>query len=197
MNKPEYFVENQLGGPNKHEKLSPAMSLLLIVGHVKDGMELAREFGLPRPLHHFIESHHGTTLVEFFYHRARQQALKDSTRQHEEHEGELDDTHVPEEFEYRYPGPRPQTREAAILMLSDGIESATRTLAEPTPARIEALVRAMANKRLMDGQFEECDITLKDLNLIVDSISRTLTSIYHGRVVYPGARSESRVEKSA
>lgn len=202
MNKPEYFVENQLGGPNKHEKLSPAMSLLLIVGHVKDGMELAREFGLPRPLHHFIESHHGTTLVEFFYHRARQQALKDSTRQHEDHADELDDTHVPEEFEYRYPGPRPQTREAAILMLADGIESATRTLAEPTPARIEALVRAMANKRLMDGQFEECDITLKDLNLIVDSISRTLTSIYHGRVVYPGVgssagRSEARAEKSA
>mgnify|MGYP002138352940 CR=1 FL=1 len=111
---------------------------------------------------------------------------------------ELDDTHVPEEFEYRYPGPRPQTREAAILMLSDGIESATRTLAEPTPARIEALVRAMANKRLMDGQFEECDITLKDLNLIVDSISRTLTSIYHGRVVYPGAgRGDTRVEKTA
>ncbi len=198
MNKPEYFVENQQGGPNKHEKLSPAMSLLLIVGHVKDGMELAREFGLPRPLHHFIESHHGTTLVEFFYHRARQQALKDSHRQHDDHADELDDTHVPEEFEYRYPGPRPQTREAAILMLSDGIESATRTLAEPTPARIEALVRAMANKRLMDGQFEECDITLKDLNLIVDSISRTLTSIYHGRVVYPGAsRNESRAEKSA
>lgn len=198
MNKPEYFVENQQGGPNKHEKLSPAMSLLLIVGHVKDGMELAREFGLPRPLHHFIESHHGTTLVEFFFHRARQQAMKDSHRNHEEHADELDDTHVPEEFEYRYPGPRPQTREAAILMLSDGIESATRTLAEPTPARIEALVRAMANKRLMDGQFEECDITLKDLNLIVDSISRTLTSIYHGRVVYPGAgRGDPRVEKTA
>lgn len=198
MNKPEYFVENQQGGPNKHEKLSPAMSLLLIVGHVKDGMELAREFGLPRPLHHFIESHHGTTLVEFFFHRARQQAIKDSHRHNDEHADELDDTHVPEEFEYRYPGPRPQTREAAILMLADGIESATRTLAEPTAARIEALVRAMANKRLMDGQFEECDITLKDLNLIVDSISRTLTSIYHGRVVYPGAgRVDARAEKSA
>jgi putative nucleotidyltransferase with HDIG domain len=196
MNKPEYFVENQLGGPNKHEKLNPAMSLLVIVGHVKDGIELAREFGLPRQLHHFIEAHHGTTLVEFFFHRAKQQAIEESHRQHDQHPDEADDTHIPEEFEYRYPGPKPGTREAAILMISDAVESATRTLTEPTPSRIEALVRAIANKRLLDGQFDDCDLTLKDLNLIVESISRSVTSIYHGRVVYPGGPSR-RAERTA
>ncbi len=197
MNKPEYFVENQLGGPNKHEKLNPAMSLLLIVGHVKDGVELAREFGVPRQLRHFIESHHGTTLVEFFFHRAKQLAKDESSRQHEKNPQEPDDTHIPEEFEYRYPGPKPVTREAAILMISDAVESATRTLTEPTPSRIEALVRTIASKRLLDGQFDDCDLTLKDLNLIVESVSRTVTSIYHGRVVYPGGSPARRIERSA
>jgi putative nucleotidyltransferase with HDIG domain len=180
MNKPEYFVENQTGGPNRHDKLSPAMSLLVIVGHVKDGLELAREFGLPRPVQHFIESHHGTTLVEYFYHRAMRQA----TESEPGHEPET--AHVPDEFEYRYPGPRPRTVEAAIVMLSDAIESATRTLAEPTPSRIDALVRSMANKRLLDGQFDDCEMTLRDLNLIVESIAKSLTAIYHGRITYQG-----------
>src|SRR5690606_16456968 len=101
INKPEYFVENQAGGLNKHDKLSPAMSLLVIIGHVKNGVELAREYGLPRQLQHFIESHHGTTLVEYFYHAAKVKA--ESTAQ-----GEVRDV------EYRYPGPKPRTKEAAI-----------------------------------------------------------------------------------
>jgi cyclic-di-AMP phosphodiesterase PgpH len=185
MNKPDYFVENQAGGPNKHDKLSPAMSLLIIIGHVKDGMELAREFGVPRPLHHFIESHHGTTLVEFFYHRAKQQALKQASKHHEERPEEPDQTHIPEEFEYRYPGPKPRTKEVAILLIADAVESATRTLSDPTPARIDALVRAIGNKRLLDGQFDECDLSLRELREIMDSISRTVSSIYHGRLVYP------------
>lgn len=170
MNKPEYFVENQSGGPSKHDKLSPAMSLLVIVGHVKDGMELAREHGLPSSIRHYIESHHGTTLVEYFYDRARKQG----------------DGNEPFEFGYRYPGPRPRTREAAVLMLSDAVESTARTLAEPTPSRIEALVRSMASKRLNDGQFDECDLTLKELNLIEQSIVKSLNSIYHARIAYPG-----------
>ncbi|MCW5775003.1 MAG: HDIG domain-containing protein, partial [Phycisphaeraceae bacterium] len=177
MNKPEYFVENQSGGINKHDKLSPAMSLLVIVGHVKDGVELAREYGLPRSLFPFIEEHHGTTLVEFFYHRARKQA--------EEHAGGADDKDMPSEIEYRYPGPKPQSKETAILMLADAVESATRTLSEPTPSRIDALVRSLANKRLMDGQFDECDLTLRELSAIVESISKTVASIYHGRIAYP------------
>ena len=178
MNKPEYFVENLAGGPSRHEKLSPAMSLLVIVGHVKDGLELAREFGLPRPILHFIEAHHGTTLVEYFYDRARRRA---------EEQAQFDDRPPPEEVEYRYPGPKPRTRECAILMLADAVESATRTLAEPTPGRIEALVYALANKRLLDGQFDDCDLTLRQLSTIVGSISRSVAAIYHGRVAYPSA----------
>ncbi|MCG3121707.1 MAG: hypothetical protein GIKADHBN_00077 [Phycisphaerales bacterium] len=190
MNKPEYFVENQRGGVNKHDKLTPAMSLLVIVGHVKDGMELAREFGLPRQIQHFIESHHGTTLVEYFFQRAQEQALAQARREKAGEEGEVDDAlppdpaYVPDEFEYRYPGPKPRTREAAIVMLSDAIESTTRTLAEPTPARIETVVGTLANRRLLDGQFDECDITLKDLARITESIAKSVTSFYHGRVMY-------------
>lgn len=187
MNKPEYFVENRSGGLSKHDKLSPALSLLVIVGHVKDGMELAEEFGLPRAIKHFIEAHHGTTLVEYFYHRAKTRAMAAAE------EAEVDDDpepapQVPDEVEYRYPGPKPQTKETAILMVSDAVESAARTLSDPTPARIEALVRDLAHKRLMDGQFDDCELTLKELNLICESISRTVTSIYHGRVAYPGER---------
>ncbi|MEM8758538.1 MAG: HDIG domain-containing metalloprotein, partial [Planctomycetota bacterium] len=175
MNKPEYFVENQSGGPNKHDKLSPAMSLLVIVGHVKDGLELAREFGLPRRLHHFIEAHHGTTLVEYFYERARRQA----------EDGERDSDALPDEIEYRYPGPKPQTREVAIVMIADAVESATRTMSEPTASRIESLVHTIARKRLEDGQFDECGLTLRDLRIIIDSIAKSVTAIYHGRIAYP------------
>lgn len=178
MNKPDYFVENQAPGFNRHDKLSPAMSLLIIVGHVKDGLELAREFNLPRPLWHFIESHHGTTLVEYFFHRAKRQAEAGSGGQD-----------APEEIEYRYPGPRPQTKEAAIIMICDAVESAARAMADPTPSRIDTLVRAIATKRLMDGQFDECDLTLRELNTITESVSKTLASIYHGRIAYPGGGS--------
>ncbi len=172
INKPLYFVENQGGGPNRHNKLSPAMSLLIIVGHVKDGIEMAREFNLPRVLRHFIESHHGTTLVEYFFHAAKKQ--HDAERQP-----------APDEFEFRYPGPKPHTKEAAILMLCDCIEGAARTLDEPTAGRIEQLVHTMANKRLMDGQFDESDLTLQELHKIELSITKTLCAIYHGRVKYP------------
>lgn len=192
MNKPEYFIENRVGGANRHDKLSPALSLLVIVGHVKDGVELAIEFGIPRVLRHFIEAHHGTTLVEYFFHRAKQQAraaaMEDAEIEDIEREEAGEDASMPDEVEYRYPGPKPQTKEVAILMVSDAVESATRTLEDPTPARIEGLVRELANKRLMDGQFDDCELTLKELNLICDSISRTVTSIYHGRVAYPTER---------
>jgi cyclic-di-AMP phosphodiesterase PgpH len=184
MNKPEYFVENQSGGRSKHDKLSPAMSLLVIVGHVKDGLEMAREFDLPRPVQHFIEAHHGTTLVEYFYHRAKEQAEADEMMEN------------PSEIEYRYPGPKPRTREVAILMLADAVESATRSMSEPTPARIDQLVRDLANKRLLDGQFDECDLTLKDLRKITESISKTVAAIYHGRIAYPkGEKKEEKKEE--
>jgi len=184
MNKPEYFVENQAGGPNKHDRLSPAMSLLIVVGHVKDGMELAREFRLPARLQHFIEAHHGTTLVEYFFHRARKQAL-DTAPKDKSGQAIEDDTYLPDEHEYRYPGPKPKSREVAILMVADAVESATRAMAEPTPAKIDQLVRGIAHKRLLDGQFDDCELTLRELNLIVESVIRTVTSMHHARIAYP------------
>ncbi len=177
INKPAYFVENQAEGHNRHERLSPAMSLLIIVGHVKDGIEMAREYNLPVPLRHFIESHHGTTLVEYFYHAAKQQSDERNTP-------------APTEFEFRYPGPKPRTREAAILMLGDAIESAARTVREPTAIRLEQLVHAIAQKRLMDGQFDESSLTLQELHQIEVSMSKTLAAIYHARVKYPTEKPE-------
>lgn len=190
MNKPEYFVENQNRGFNRHDKLTPAMSLLIIVGHVKDGMELAREFNLPRNIRHFIEAHHGTTLVEFFFHRARQLAQSAggaTSARHEDDAVEPEDVYLPDEFAYRYPGPRPRTKECAILMIADAVESAARTLSDPTPSRIENLVHSIAHKRLLDGQFDDCDLTLRELNLIVESLSRTVASMFHVRIAYPEA----------
>ncbi|MDF1808955.1 MAG: HDIG domain-containing protein [Phycisphaerales bacterium] len=196
MNKPMYFIENQSGGPNKHDKLTPAMSLLVIVGHVKDGVEMAREHGLPKSLRHFIEAHHGTTLVEYFYRRAREQASQvDESRSAEQILQEAADQ-LPDEVDYRYPGPKPQTKEVAITMLADAVESATRSLTDPTPARIDALVRSLANKRLMDGQFDECDLTFRELSTICESISKTVASIYHGRIRYSSDEDDTQKTES-
>jgi len=195
MNKPGYFVENQSGGPNKHDKLNPAMSLLIIIGHVKDGVEMARAHNLPKSIHHFIDAHHGTTLVEYFYRRARLQASQtDEDRSAEEILRESAEN-LPEEMDYRYPGPRPQTREVAIVMLADAVESATRTLTDPTPSRIDTLVRRIAEKRLGDGQFDECDLTFRELKTICDSISKTVASIYHGRISYAAEEGPKRETK--
>ncbi len=177
MNKPEYFVENQQGGPNKHDKLSPAMSLLVIVGHVKDGMEMAREYGLPKCLQHFIEAHHGTTLVEYFYREAAKRSQEDPNKE------EVSET------SFRYPGPKPQTLEAAVLMLADSVESASRTLVEPTSSRIQSLVDQIAMKKLLDGQFDQCGLTLQQLDQLKSSLVKSLTAIYHGRVKYTGQAS--------
>ena len=175
MLKPAYFVENQ-GQENRHESLVPAMSTLIIIAHVKEGAELARQYNLPRPIVDLIAEHHGTTLVEYFYRRAteRQQTDPNGT--------EID------EQTYRYPGPKPSTRESAVLMLSDAVESASRALTEPTPARIASLVHDLAMKRLLDGQFDECRLTLEELELIEQSLVKSLTAVYHGRVKYPDQR---------
>ncbi|XAL99179.1 HDIG domain-containing protein [Phycisphaeraceae bacterium D3-23] len=170
--KPMYFIENQAGGPNKHNKLTPAMSLLIIVGHVKDGVAMAREFGLPPVIRHFIESHHGTTLVEYFFAEARKRT-------------EAEDQPSPSEFEYRYPGPKPRTKEAAILMICDAVEGAARAMDDPNASRLETLVKTMANKRLMDGQFDDCDLTLQDLSRIEQAVTKSLCAMYHSRIKYP------------
>jgi len=172
VNKPEYFAENQSGPGSKHDRLSPAMSLLVIRGHVKDGLELARQFSLPHILHEFIASHHGTTLVEYFYHAATQQRKQDVER-------------APEEIEFRYPGPKPRSREAAILMLADASESAVRAMPEPTPGRIETQVHQVISKRLTDGQLDDCELRLQEVHAIEASLVRSISSAYHGRIMYP------------
>ena len=179
INKPTYFVENELGQTNRHKELSPAMSQLIIVGHVKDGIEMAKEFGLPAVLRQFIETHHGTTLVEFLYNEAKK---KHSEQKQTE----------PAESEFRYTGPKPRTKEAAIVMLADAVEGAVRSLAEVTPTKIDAVVHNIAMKRLQDGQFDECDLSLRELSRIEASISKVLAAHYHGRIAYPEPPDETK-----
>ncbi|MHC5083261.1 MAG: HD family phosphohydrolase [Planctomycetota bacterium] len=178
INKPSYFIENQMGSASRHDQLSPAMSQLVIVGHVKDGIEIAKEFGLPAVLRQFIETHHGTTLMEYFYHEAKKKA--------EEKQSPVS------EGGFRYPGPKPKSREAAIVMLSDAVESATRSLPDHTPAKVESLVHSIAMKRLQDGQFDECDLTLRELSRIEASLSKSLAAHHHGRIAYPKSDEKSK-----
>jgi putative nucleotidyltransferase with HDIG domain len=171
LNKPDYFVENQIGSSSRHKELSPAMSQLIIIGHVKDGIEMAKEYHLPAVLQQFIETHHGKTLVEYFYNEAR--------KKHDESQP------PPAESDFRYPGPKPRTKEAAIVMLADVSEGAVRSLAEITPTKVEVVVHNIAMKRLQDGQLDECDLSLRELSTIEASIAKGLTAHYHGRIVYP------------
>jgi len=174
INKADYFIENQQPGcQSRHLNLSPSVSLLIIIGHVKDGVELAKEYNLPTSLFPFIQQHHGTTLVEFFY----RQACKGQA-QHP-------DGPAISEAQYRYPGPKPRSKEVAIVMLADAVESAARSMIEPTGGRVETLVHELSMKRLLDGQFDECDLTMRELELIERSMMKTLLSIYHGRIAYP------------
>lgn len=177
MFKPNYFIENQGQGPNQHDSLQPAMSTLVIIAHVKDGADLARTHHLPEPIIDFILQHHGTTLVEYFYREAAKRSEEDPNGE------EVSDK------DFRYPGPKPQTLEAAVMMLADTVESASRTLVDPTPARIKSLVDAIAMKKLSDGQFDECGLTLLQLDRIKQSLVKSLTAIYHARVKYPGQQS--------
>lgn len=177
MVKPEYFIENQVRGQtSRHQSLNPSISTMIIIGHVKDGHELGREYNLPQPILDLIQQHHGTTLVEFFYREAskREAASADPVALHES--------------AFRYPGPAPQSREAAILMICDAVESASRTLSDPTPARLEALVDELVEKRLNDGQFDQCGLTLKELAEIKKAVTKSLIALYHARIKYPETR---------
>ncbi len=181
VNKPGYFVENEMGSVSRHKELSPAMSQLVIVGHVKDGIEMAKEYALPTVLRQFIETHHGTTLVEHFYHQAKKQKAKNAKAK----TAKAKDADPPSESEFRYPGPKPRTKEAAIVMLADTVEGAVRSLSEVTPTKIETVVHNMAMRRLQDGQFDECELSLRELAQIEASISKTLAAHYHSRLAYP------------
>lgn len=165
---PEYFIENQTGSISRHEKLSPHLSSMIIISHVKDGVELAKEYNLPEMIKDVIQQHHGTTLVAYFY----QKALK---------ELEI----PPNEQDYRYPGPKPQSKLAALIMLADAVEAASRTLEDPTPARISNLIDRIIKSIFLDGQLDECEITLKDLSEIKRRFEYILTGIFHKRITYP------------
>ncbi len=185
INKPDYFVENQMGGENRHLNLSPSLSLRIILSHVKDGVEMAKEYNLPTSILPIIQQHHGTTLVEYFYHQACNQSDKQDAGPR------MSDT------EFRYPGPKPKSRESAIVMFCDAVESACRAMSEPTASRIESLVHEIGMKRLHDGQFDECDMTLRDLERIERSLAKTLLGIYHGRIAYPSTSNVSKPAASA
>ncbi|NJD69736.1 MAG: HDIG domain-containing protein [candidate division NC10 bacterium] len=172
ITKPSYFVENQPNVKSRHDKLGPNLSNLIIVSHVKAGIELGRTYGLPPAVLEMIPQHHGTRLTFFFYQRAKDLEDSDQGEVHEER--------------FRYPGPKPQTKEAAILMLADAVEAASRTLTEPTPGRFQALVAKIVNAIVVDGQLRECELTFSELRLIEESFVRILCGIYHRRVEYPG-----------
>ncbi len=171
---PAYFGENQKG-ENRHDQLAPAMSAVIIKRHVTEGIEMARQYKLPRRVAAAIPEHHGTRLVGFFFHKAKkEQEGKESPQP-------IDDS------VYRYAGPKPQSRETALVMISDAVEAASRSMPEPTTANLNALVQKLINMIFSDGQLDECDLTLKDLHIITLSFVRTLEGIYHARPQYPAA----------
>ncbi len=172
INKPLYFIENQTDGNNRHDKLAPSMSSLILVAHVKNGIEIAKKHKLGQNIIDTIQQHHGTSLTNYFYDKAVQQKGEDAVN--------IDD--------FRYPGPRPQTREIGLVMLADVAEAASRTLANPTPSRIQGLVQDLINKVFSDGQLDYCELTLKDLHKIAKSFYKILNAIHHHRIDYPEQR---------
>ncbi len=172
--KPHYFVENQPDADNIHDRLQPAMSVLIIGNHVKEGMELGLQHRLPETILDMIPQHHGTSLMRFFYSKAAdsEDAAKSDVN----------------EEDFRYPGPKPQTREAGILMLADGVEAATRSLREPTRHNISARVQQVINSVVIDGQLDQCPLTLKDLSIVAETFTGVLVGIHHHRVEYPDAK---------
>ncbi len=184
MKKPLYFVENQRNRENKHERLAPSMSSLILISHVKDGVELAKKYKLGKEIIDIIRQHHGTSLISFFYEKAKEQCEKKGKRSFQ----------VKEE-DFRYPGPKPQTKEAGLVMLADAVEAASRTLVDPNAARIQGMVQKIINRVFSDGQLDECELTLKDLHEIAKSFNKTLSGIFHHRVEYPESAAKSVTAK--
>jgi len=189
MRKPLYFIENQMSRENKHEKLAPSMSSLILISHVKDGVELAKKQKLGSEIIDIIRQHHGTSLISYFYEKAKEQNEKKGVKSlnvEKEQRGKKGVRSINiEEKDFRYPGPKPQTKEAGLIMLADVVEAASRTLADPTVARIQGMVQKIINKIFSDGQLDECELTLKDLNEIAKSFNKTLSGIFHSRIEYP------------
>jgi len=166
--RPTFFIENQLNMENPHDKISPSLSKNIIISHTKDGVEMLKEHKLPVPIQEIAMQHHGTSLLKYFYNKAE----KDSEQ------------HI-KEIEYRYPGPKPQTKEAAIVGIADSIEAAVRSIKSPTNELIEETVRKIIKSKLDDGQLNECDLTLKELEIISISILESIKGIFHSRIEYP------------
>ncbi len=171
--RPGYFIENQMGGTNPHDKLPPQTSKNIIIAHATDGAEILQKHNIPKEIVDIAAEHHGTTLLKFFYYKAKEQ------------NEELD------EKEYRYPGPKAQTKEAAIVGTADSIEAAVRSLNSPTPEKIESIVKSIIKDRLQDGQFSECDLTFKELEIMTKSFCETLSGIFHSRIEYPDDKKEN------
>ncbi len=169
MKRPQFFVENQVAGENPHDKVAPNLSYLIVTSHVSDGLQMLEEYKLPEPIRDICAEHHGTTVLWYFYNKAVEE----------------DKHSTPDMDQYRYPGPRPQSKEAAIVMMCDAVEASVRSIGKPTPQRIEAMIRKIIKERLQDGQLDQCDITLRDLDRMVAAFMRTLQGIYHERIEYP------------
>ncbi len=186
MLKPHYFIENQ-AGQNLHDALEPALSTLVILGHVKDGVALARQYHLPKPIVDFIAQHHGTTLVEYFYREAMRMQEMRMQPSAGASAGQCLERRSSAELEavFRYPGPKPQTREAGIILLADAVESSSRSLTSFTPGSLRKLVHDLLMKRLLDGQFEESGLTLTELHVIEESLCKSLIALFHARIKYP------------
>lgn len=178
MGKPEYFVENQQGGENKHESLASNMSALILAAHVKNGIEMAKEHNIPKKIRDFIPEHHGTNVMTFFYNKALES--KDAS------EINIED--------YKYPGPKPQSKETAIVMLADTVEAAAKTLKTHTPGRMRKLVGDLVEKRFLEGELEDCDLTMRDLKGIVEGFVSVLIGIYHERIEYPEGDKSKKVK---
>jgi len=170
--KPDYFTENQAAGVNKHESLAPSMSRLVLASHVKDGLELAKQAGLMETIRDMIPQHHGTRVMTYFYQKAKESPVANGQEGREE--------------DFRYPGPKPQSKEAAILMMADSVEAASRTLSNPSTAQIQGMIDRLIEEVLADNQLDECDITIREIRLVKESFLKTLSGIHHRRIDYPG-----------
>lgn len=182
MKMPEYYIENQKPGENPHDHLTPSMSALILTNHVKEGLKLGREHGLPEPILDIIPQHHGTRVMTYFYEKAKAAAAASGAP-------------LPNPDDFRHPGPKPSSREAAIFMLADSVEAAARTVVEPGEERFRELIRQIASRIILDGQFDHCDLTFHDLDTITEAFVRTLMSVYHHRIDYPTFIFEGRAAR--
>jgi putative nucleotidyltransferase with HDIG domain len=177
LKRPQFFTENQFAGDNPHDHISPHLSYLIITSHVRDGVQLLREYGLPAALEPFVTEHHGTTILAYFYKRA------------------LEGSDTIKELSFRYAGPRPQSKETAVLMLADAVESASRTLTEPSQGSIRAMIDRLFEQRLQDDQLAESPLNFRDMEVIASTFERMMTAILHRRVSYPSPEEIGRLKR--